>query len=150
IAASGALQSHTTSNVTSIAQKAAVAALTGSQAPVTAMLDEYRKRRDALHGWLTADPRLRCLKPGGAFYMFVDVSDLLSGVAPGGFRTSAELVDALLAEARVAVTPGEAFDAPGFIRISYVTSMENLKEGSRRILEFVQRHAPAKTPVAAG
>ncbi len=59
-----------------------------------------------------------------------------------GYRTSAEFVDALLAEARVAVTPGEAFDAPGFIRISYATSMEILREGSRRILEFVQSKVP--------
>jgi aspartate aminotransferase len=144
IAASGALQSHSTSNVTSITQKAAVAALTGSQAPVTVMLDEYRRRRDILHGWLTADPRLKCLRPAGAFYLFVDVSDLLS---PDGFRTSADFVDALLAQARVAVTPGEAFDAPGFIRISYATSMENLREGSMRLLEFARAHAPKEAAV---
>ena len=145
IAASSALQSHSTSNVTSITQKAAVAALTGSQAPVKAMLDEYRTRRDAVHGWLTADPRIRCLKPGGAFYLFVDISDVLS---VDGVRTSADFVDALLEEARVAVTPGEAFDAPGFIRISYATSMDNLREGSRRLLEFVKTKAPKV--VAAG
>jgi aspartate aminotransferase len=145
ISASAAIQSHSTSNVTSITQKAAVAALTGSQAPVTVMLDEYRKRRDRLHEWLSADPRLRCRKPAGAFYMFVDVSDLLS---LDGYRTSADLVDALLEQARVAVTPGEAFDAPGFIRISYATSMENLREGSQRLLAFVGANAPKAT--AAG
>jgi aspartate aminotransferase len=139
ISASSELQSHSTSNVTSISQKAAVAALTGSQAPVKTMLDEYRNRRDTLHGWLTADPRLRCLKPGGAFYMFVDVSGVLS---LDGFRTSSDFVDALLEQARVAVTPGEAFDAPGFIRISYATSMENLREGSQRLLQFVSARAP--------
>jgi aspartate aminotransferase len=139
IAASSALQSHSTSNVTSITQKAAVAALTGSQEPVRRMLDEYRVRRDALHAWLTADPRIKCRKPAGAFYMFVDIGELLS---LDGFRTSAEFVDALLEQARVAVTPGEAFDAPGFIRISYATSMENLREGSRRLLEFVRTRAP--------
>jgi len=139
IAASNALQSHSTSNVTSISQKAAMVALTASQAPVKAMLDEYRTRRDALHSWLTADPRLRCLKPAGAFYMFVDVSAVLS---VDGLRTSSEFVDALLSDARVAVTPGEAFDAPGFIRISYATSMDNLREGSRRLLEFVKIRAP--------
>jgi aspartate aminotransferase len=139
MAASSAIQSHSTSNVTSITQKAAVAALLGSQAPVTAMLDEYRKRRDQLHEWLTADPRLRCRKPAGAFYMFVDVSDVLS---TDGFRTSLEFADALLDESRVAVTPGEAFDAPGTIRISYATSMDNLREGSERLIEFVGRHAP--------
>jgi aspartate aminotransferase len=140
IAASGAIQSHATSNVTSISQKAAVAALTGSQATVTVMLDEYRTRRDQLCEWLSADPRLRCQRPAGAFYMFIDISDLLSGVAPDGFRTSLDFADALLAESRVAVTPGEAFDAPGFIRISYATSMENLREGSARLIDFVRAH----------
>ena len=143
ISASSALQSHSTSNVTSITQKAAVEALTGSQAPVKAMLDEYRSRRDQLHAWLTADPRLRCLKPAGAFYLFVDISQLLSGVDPGGYRTSADFADALLQDARVAVTPGEAFDAPGFIRISYATSLDNLREGTRRILEFAKAKVPA-------
>jgi len=142
IAAAGAIQSHATSNVTSITQKAAVQALTGPQGTVTAMLDEYRERRDLLHEWLTADPRLRCRKPGGAFYMFIDISDALSGIDAGGFRTSLDFADALLEESRVAVTPGEAFDAPGFIRISYATSMENLREGSKRLLEFVGKHAP--------
>jgi aspartate aminotransferase len=139
IAAQNALQSHATSNVNSIAQKAVVEALTGSQAPVQAMLDEYRIRRDHLHGWLTEDPRVRCLKPAGAFYMFLDISDVLSA---DGLRTSAEFSEALLAEARVAVTPGEAFDAPGFVRISFATSMENLREGSRRFVAFVGAHAP--------
>jgi len=142
IAAAGAIQSHATSNVTSITQKAVVEALTGSQASVKMMLDEYRKRRDQLHEWLSGDPRLRCRKPAGAFYMFVDVGDVLSGIDPDGFRTSLDFADALLEESRVAVTPGEAFDAPGFIRISYATSMENLREGSRRLLEFVAKHAP--------
>jgi aspartate aminotransferase len=137
IAACGAIQSHTTSNVMSISQKAAVAALTGSQAPVTAMLDEYRRRRDQLCAWLAADTRLRCRKPAGAFYMFIDVGELLS---VDGFRTSLDLADALLKEARVAVTPGEAFDAPGFIRVSYATSMEFLREGTTRLLEFIKAH----------
>ena len=139
IAAASALQSHSTSNVTSITQKAVVEALTGSQAPVREMLDEYRSRRDRLHLWLGADPRLRCRKPAGAFYMFVDVSDVLS---LDGFRTSIDFADALLEEARVALTPGEAFDAPGFVRISYATSIENLREGSARLLDFVRAHAP--------
>jgi aspartate aminotransferase len=139
IAASSAIQSHSTSNVTSITQMAAIEAIAGSQAPVRVMLDEYHKRRDLVHEWITADSRLRCLKPAGAFYMFIDVSDVLSA---DGIRTSLEFTDALLAEARVAVTPGEAFDAPGFIRVSYATSIEDLREGSRRLLEFVAKHAP--------
>jgi len=75
IAASGALQSHSTSNVTSITQKAALAALTGSQTTVQEMLDEYRVRRDAVHEWITRDPRLKCRKPAGAFYLFIDIGD---------------------------------------------------------------------------
>lgn len=140
IAAENAIQSHATSNVNSITQKAVLAALTGSQAPVTAMLDEYRQRRDRLHEWLTTDSPLRCRKPAGAFYLFVDVSAVLS---VDGFRTSTDFAQALLDEARVAVTPGEAFDAPGFVRMSYATSMDNLHEGSRRMLEFVRKHQPA-------
>jgi aspartate aminotransferase len=108
------------------------------------MLNEYRTRRDTLHGWLAADPRLRCRKPAGAFYLFVDISDTLS---VDGVRTSSDFAQALLDEARVAVTPGEAFDAPGFVRISYATSMDNLREGSTRMLEFVQKHAPAAARV---
>jgi aspartate aminotransferase len=143
IGASAAIQSHSTSNVTSITQKAALAALVGSQAPVKAMLDEYRRRRDQLHLWLSADPRLRCRKPAGAFYMFVDISDVLS---PDSLRTSLHFADALLEQARVAVTPGEAFDAPGTIRISYATSLDLLEEGSKRLLEFVAKHAPQTAP----
>ena len=140
IAACSAIQSHSTCNVSSITQHAAITALTASQAPVREMLDEYRRRRDSLFEWLMADPRLRCRKPAGAFYMFIDISDVLS---LDGFRTANEFAQALLDEARVAVTPGEAFDAPGFIRISYATSMETLREGSTRLLEFVRAHARA-------
>lgn len=144
IAAAGALQSHATSNVNSITQKAVLAALTGSQEPVRAMLDEYRVRRDRLYEWLTVDARVKCRKPAGAFYMFVDISEALSA---DGFPTATHFAQALLEEARVAVTPGEAFDAPGFVRLSYATSMETLREGSRRLVEFVRAHAP-RAPVA--
>ena len=153
IAAENAIQSHTTSNVSSITQKAVVSALTGTQEPVSIMLDEYRHRRDRLHSWLTADSRLRCRKPAGAFYLFVDVRSVLtSQTAPGsaaGLRTSADFAEVLLEESRVAVTPGEAFGAPGFIRISYATSMDVLQEGSRRLLDFVAKHAPLGVPEAA-
>jgi aspartate aminotransferase len=143
IAASSALQSHATSNASSITQKAVTAALTASQEPVRVMLDEYRTRRDALYEWLTADPRVRCHKPAGAFYLFVDISDALTAC---GLSSSTEFAAALLEDAKVAVTPGESFGAPGFIRISYATSMENLREGSRLLLDFVR----ARTSSAAG
>ena len=134
VAASNAIQSHSTSNVCSISQKAAVAALSGPPETVRVMLDEYRVRRDWLHAQLTADPRIGCLKPKGAFYLFLDISALLT---PGGIRTSAEFAGRLLHEGHVALTPGEAFDAPGFVRISYATSMDRLEEGVRRIRAFI-------------
>ena len=127
-------------------QKAAIAALTGPQDGVTAMLNEYRKRRDAVHGWLTADPRFVCVKPGGAFYLFPYVADLLS---PTGIRSSGEFAEALLKEVSVAVTPGEGFDAPGFFRLSYATSIERLKEGCDRINAFVHKLESAGKLTAA-
>ena len=142
IAASSALQSHATSNASSITQKAVTAALNGPQEPVRVMLDQYRTRRDRLYEWLTADPRVKCHKPGGAFYMLVDISDVLTAA---GLKSSTEFAAALLEDAKVAVTPGESFAAPGFVRISYATSMENLREGSRLLLEFVR----ARTSSAA-
>jgi aspartate aminotransferase len=77
--------------------------------------------------------------------MFVDIGAVL---APDGLRTSAAFADALLDEQRVAVTPGEAFEAPGFIRLSYATSIANLEQGSRRLIEFVRAHAPSQTAAA--
>jgi aspartate aminotransferase len=135
VSASNALQSHSTSNVSSITQKAVVAALNSSQRCVADMLEEYRRRRDQVTAWLAEEPRLRLVKPAGAFYLFPDVSDFLS---PDGIRTSAELAQALLDDARVAITPGEAFDAPGFIRISYATSIEELRRGTERIIDYVR------------
>ena len=150
VSAANALQSHSTSNVCSITQKAVVAALNGSQDCVTAMLDEYRQRRDQLCTWIAKEPRLRVRKPAGAFYLFIDVSDFLSA---DGIRTTGELAQALLDRSRVAITPGEAFDAPGFLRISYATSLKELERGIDRIITFVrsidQRSSAAASPPRA-
>lgn len=140
VSACNALQSHSTSNVCSITQKAVVAALNGPQQCVTDMLDEYRVRRDRVCQWLAEEPRLRVLKPSGAFYLFIDVSEFLS---PHGVRTSADLAQSLLDDERVAITPGEAFDAPGFIRLSYATSLNELQRGTERIIRYVRALAPA-------
>jgi aspartate aminotransferase len=129
------VQGQSTSNITSITQKAALAALADRQDAVTVMLDEYRRRRDSIHAWLTANPRIKCVKPSGAFYLFPDITGLLS---PGGLATSADFAQALLEREHVVVTPGEAFDAPGYLRISYATSMEQLREGATRILRFAE------------
>jgi aspartate aminotransferase len=138
IGACNALQSHATSNVCSITQKAVTAALTGPQDCVTGMLMEYRQRRDQLCAWLSNEPRLEFVPPAGAFYLFVDVSAFLS---PDRIRTSAQLAQSLLDEARVAVTAGEAFDAPGFVRMSYATSLRELERGTRRIIEHLRATA---------
>jgi len=134
------IQGHSTSNITSFVQKAAVVALNGPQDGVKVMLDEYRRRRDAIHGWLTANPGIRCVKPRGAFYLFPDISDLLAG----DVRTSADFAQGLIEQEHVAVTPGEGFDAPGYLRISYATSMEQLREGATRILRFAESIQPVK------
>jgi aspartate aminotransferase len=139
-AAFSMIQGQSTSNITSITQKAALAALTGPQDAVAAMLDEYRRRRDSVHAWLTAHPLIRCLKPKGAFYLFPDISGLLS---PDGVRTSADFAQGLIEKEHVVVTPGEGFDAPGYMRISYATSMEQLREGANRILRFAESIQPA-------
>jgi aspartate aminotransferase len=143
IAACGALQSHQTSNVCSITQKAVVAAITGPQDCVTQMLDEYRSRRDQVWAWLTADPRIKCVKPAGAFYLFIDITELLAAT---GIKTSAEFADKLIEESYVVTTAGEAFDAPGFLRISYANSLERLKEACDRLSAFVKKYEA----VAAG
>ena len=139
IAAAAAIQSHATSNVNSVTQKAVTAALEGPQASVVAMREEYERRRDALCAWLDQPGLLGVHVPEGAFYVFVDVRAVLGPELP----SSAALAERLLQDDQVAVTPGEAFDAPGFIRLSYATSMDVLREGSRRLVAFAQRHAGA-------
>ena len=139
-AAFNVIQGQSTSNITSITQKAALAAIKGPQDAVFEMLDEYRRRRDNIHAWLTGHPGVRCSKPQGAFYLFPDVSALLS---PEGVRTSAEFAQALIEREQVVVVPGEGFDAPGYIRISYAASMERLREGATRMLRFVESLQPS-------
>ena len=104
IATFNALQGHATSNVASISQKAAFAALTGPQESVAHMLHEYQGRRDLVWEWLTEDRRFTCLKPRGAFYLLPHAVDALE---PAGLRTTAEFAEKLLEESLVAVTAGE-------------------------------------------
>jgi aspartate aminotransferase len=135
------IQGQSTSNITSITQKAVLAALTGPQDTVSAMLDEYRTRRDAIHAWLTAHPGIQCVKPKGAFYLFPNISGLLS---PDGVASCTVFAQQLLEKEHVVVTPGQAFDAPGYLRISYATSMEQLKEGAARFLRFAESVQPVR------
>ena len=139
-AAFNVIMGHTTSNIASIVQKAGVVALNGPQEGVKVMLDEYRRRRDAIHGWLTANPAIKCVKPRGAFYLFPDVSELLGGEV----KTSSDFAQKLIEQEHVALTPGEGFDAPGYLRISYATSMDQLREGATRILRVAESLQPVK------
>jgi len=134
VKAMGNMQSQSTSNPTSIAQKAAVEALTGSQKEVGVMVAEFKKRRDWIVKALEEIPGVSCSKPEGAFYVFPDFNACL-GKSVNGKRIadSVALSEFLLEDAKVAVVPGSAFGAEGFIRLSYATSMENIKEGIKRI-----------------
>jgi aspartate aminotransferase len=140
------IQGHSTSNACSITQRAAVAALAGPQECVWDMLVEYRRRRDLVWDLLTSSGRLQCLKPKGAFYLFLDATGVLD---PEALRTSADLARALLDDAKVALTPGEGFDAPGFLRISYATSEDQLREGCARIAQFIEALDRGRVPVDA-
>jgi len=123
------VQSHSTSNPGSIAQAAAAAAFNSPQDCVAGMLAEYRRRRDWLFRALQEVPGLSCLEPEGAFYMFPCVG----GCAGGDAKSSADFADRLLNEAHTVVTDGAGFGQQGYIRISYATSLERLREGVERI-----------------
>jgi len=130
------LQSHSTSNPNSIAQKAALAAVEGPQEPVHAMLAEYRRRRDRLMEGLKSIPGLRCVPPHGAFYAYPNVGYYLK---QDGLGDTSVLAERLLEEAHVAVVPGTAFGTHEHIRISYATSMEHINEGLRRMAAFFSK-----------
>lgn len=126
------LQSQSTSNPTSIVQKAAVAALTGSQDCLKPMRDEYIRLRDHIVEGLRGIPGIKCHKPDGAFYVYPNVAAYLKKTG----STSTELAGRLLREANVAVVPGEAFGTEEHIRISYPTTMENIDKGLERLRKF--------------
>jgi aspartate aminotransferase len=129
------LQSHSTSNPTSIAQYAALVALTGTQAPITTMRTAFKERRDYVMGRIQAISGFRCFTPPGAFYAFINVK----GALGKKYSSVDEWSKALLEEELVAVVPGSAFGAEDFIRISYATSLEQLKEAFDRIERFVHQ-----------
>ncbi len=129
------VQGHSTSNANSIAQSAAVEALNGPQQSVATMLSEYTARRSWLLNALKDIPRLSCAEPEGAFYVFPNVCNCLNAEV----KTSGEFALRLLAEEQTVVTDGAGFGAEGCIRISYATSMEQLREGVTRIKRFVER-----------
>jgi aspartate aminotransferase len=141
IQASVKLQSQSTSNPTSIAQYAALEAMTGSMDSVPVMLAEYARRRRRIVDGLRQIPGVSCEEPGGAFYAFPNVAAHLANGQSGHAiaKDTPELAKLLLDKARVALVPGDAFGAPGYLRLSYATSIERIDEGLRRLQRFFSR-----------
>jgi aspartate aminotransferase len=131
------VQSHSTSNPNSIAQWAAIEALSGPQDSVGMMLAEYTRRREWLIAALKDIRGLTCNVPEGAFYAFPNVS----GCLKDGINTSGEFARSLLEEEQTVVTDGTAFGAEGYLRMSYATSMEQLQEGVKRLKRFAEKLA---------
>lgn len=135
------LQSHATSNPNSIAQYASVAALThpASDETVAKMVEQFVKRRDYMVEQLNSMAGLSCLKPGGAFYVMLNIQDLLAKKYQGQrIDGSIDFANLLLKAEKVAVVPGIAFGADHLIRLSYATSMDNIEKGLKRIESFVK------------
>ena len=124
-------QDHTTSNPASISQMAALQALKESPEAVSAMRNIFKSRRDLMTSLFDKIPQVSYVKPQGAFYLFCDFSKL---------GDSVKMADSILNEMKVAVVPGDGFGAPGFIRLSFATSEERIKEGVKRIADWVNRH----------
>lgn len=134
--AMGKLQSHSTSNPTSIAQKAALEALSGPQDSVPVMLAEYRRRRDFVIPRLQRIPGVTCNMPEGAFYAYPNISCALG---KKGINSTLDFAERLLKDSFVAVVPGEAFGTDRHVRISYATSMHELERGLDRIQQFIEK-----------
>jgi aspartate/methionine/tyrosine aminotransferase len=139
VAAATNLQSHTTSNVANVSQRAALAAVSGDLAATTAMRDAFERRGRTMYELLSAIPGVRCLPPEGAFYCFPSFVEQL-GREIGGRTptTSLELCELALDEARVALVPGEAFGAPGYARMSFALADEELVEGVERLTKLLR------------
>jgi aspartate aminotransferase len=130
ITAMGTIQGQSTSNPSSISQKAAVVALSGDQTCVAKMNESFKARHDFVVQGLNALPGISCLPGAGTFYAFADVSKAMAAL---GCREDGEFAELLLNEGGVAVVPGGGFGAPGHIRISFATSMTNLEKAIERI-----------------
>ncbi len=133
------IQSHTTSNPNSIAQYASVEALNGNQDDIGKMIGQFKLRRDYMVEKINSINNLSCIKPEGAFYVMVNIGDVLNKSIDGKIiKDSIAFSDILLEKEKVAVIPGIAFGVDNFIRLSYATSMENIKIGLDRIARFVE------------
>ncbi|HZY77337.1 MAG TPA: pyridoxal phosphate-dependent aminotransferase [Jatrophihabitantaceae bacterium] len=138
IKAASNLQSHATSNVNNVAQRAALAAVTGDLSAVAEMRAAFDRRRKTIVGMLSEIPGIVCPEPLGAFYVYPSVKGLLGKPLRGKVSTtSAELAGLILDEAEVAVVPGEAFGTPGYVRMSYALGDDDLAEGVARLAKLV-------------
>ena len=133
------LQSHETSNVANVSQRAAIAALTGGLDDVVMMRAAFDRRRRAIHAALNAIEGVTCPDPQGAFYAFPSFRAVLErGVRGRRVADTLELADLILDEAKVAIVPGEAFAAPGYARLSFALGDDDLGEGIQRIADLLQ------------
>jgi aspartate aminotransferase len=131
------LQSHATSNVANVSQAAALAALTGDLGAASAMREVFDRRRQTIHRMLNECNGVTCVEPEGAFYAFPSVKGLLGRKVGGRLvRTSSELCDVAIDEVKVAIVPGEAFGAPGYLRLSYALGDDELVEGVTRLAKL--------------
>jgi aspartate aminotransferase len=130
------IQSQSTSNPTSISQVAATAALDGDQACIKEMVAAFKERHDYVLGRLNAMPGLHCLPSQGAFYSFPDCREAIRTL---GLKDDLELAEQLITKAGVAVVPGTPFGAPGYMRLSFATSMDNLRKALDRIQAYLQK-----------
>lgn len=131
------MQSHLSSNVSNVSQRAAIAALTGPQEPVAAMREAFDRRRQAIVAGLNAIPGVVTPTPQGAFYVYPDVTALLGREWAGSTPTTTlELADLILEHAEVAVVPGEAFGPSGYLRLSYALGDDDIAEGVVRLARF--------------
>jgi aspartate aminotransferase len=131
-------QSQTTSNISNISQRAAIAALSGDLMAVGEMRSVFDRRRQTMTTMLNAIDGINCIEPEGAFYCYPNVSGLLGRTLGGRVaNSSAELAEVLLETIKIAVVPGEAFGTPGFFRLSYALGDDDLKEGLERLAAFV-------------
>jgi aspartate aminotransferase len=130
------LASHSTSNPTSIAQYAALAALEGTQEPLVEMKKAFKQRRDRVYDSLVKMPGVSCVMPQGAFYLFPNVRQV---VEKSPYQSADEWAEALLEKEKVALVPGSGFGAPDNVRISYATSLEALEEAMNRIRRFIEQ-----------
>lgn len=134
------IQSHTTSNPNSIAQYAAVEAINGEQETIKFMIGEFKNRRNYMVDRINAINNISCINPEGAFYVMININNLLEKTFNGEkIKDSMDFSRLLLEDEKVAVIPGDAFGINNYIRLSYATSMDNIKEGLDRIERFISK-----------